>query len=324
MKKLFFALMVLVGMFSSCTNDDITISRAVTFKVNPATVVDNLYERNAGDLTSLSGNSKLQVTVYVYDSKGILVNKASESYSAYTHMMTADISLPKGTYTAVATTNVTSSIDYWTFSGTDQLSSFKITDNGYIGGKNKILGITVQSFSVGDGTQTVNIDVKNAGAVALVLFYKWNKYSDVSGYSLMGKQACDYVSFDNRGTMDYSLRSDNSYSFFKVKFDYDAQYTNASAYFFTFPIKNASFRFYALTTENKSLAISQEFIDNVELGKTYWFVYDFEEDEASWYDMTPSSARQTSNVSNMELLNLKNDADSHVVYDYEGKSISIR
>ena len=50
MKKVLFALVALVGIISSCTNDDITISRAITFKVNPATVVENLYERNAGDL----------------------------------------------------------------------------------------------------------------------------------------------------------------------------------------------------------------------------------------------------------------------------------
>ena len=67
MKKVLFALIALVGMFSSCTNDDITISRAITFKVNPATVVENLYERNAGDLTSLSSGAKLQVSLYIYD-----------------------------------------------------------------------------------------------------------------------------------------------------------------------------------------------------------------------------------------------------------------
>ena len=81
MKKVLFALIALVGIISSCTNDDITISRAITFKVNPATVVDNLYERNAGDLTSLSSGAKLQVSLYIYNEKGILVNKVNTVFA---------------------------------------------------------------------------------------------------------------------------------------------------------------------------------------------------------------------------------------------------
>ena len=93
MKKVLFALVALVGIISSCTNDDITISKVTTFKVNPVTVVDRLYEIKAGDLTALSSGSKLIVTLFIYDDKGGLVNKVSNEYSAYTHMMTTDIDL---------------------------------------------------------------------------------------------------------------------------------------------------------------------------------------------------------------------------------------
>ena len=322
MKKTLIAFFAVIGLFSSCTNDDITISRAITFKINPATVVENLCEYDAGDLTSLDGGSSLYVSLYIYDNKGILVDKVSNSYSAYTHMMTADIELPSGDYTAVATSHVSSSVDYWIFSGQDQLSTFKIKDNGYIGGKDKILGLTIKTFTVGNNSETFNIDIENAGAVALVLFNSWNKYSNVVEYALKGKQSCDYISFDNQGNKDYSIQSESSYNFRKILFDYDSDYDGAVGYFFTFPIRNASFRFYAETTDNESIPMGPEFVGDVKVGDTYYFVYDFENDEATWYDMTPNGTRANSRVEILE--KLKKTDKNRIKYDYEGQSISIQ
>lgn len=312
----------IVAVFSSCSNDDVTISKSITFKVNPATVVENLYERNAGDLTSLSNNAKLVVSLFIYDSNGTLVSKSSNEYSAYTHMMTTDVYLPTGNYTAVATSNVKSSVDFWAFSGLEQLSTFKITDNGYIGGKSKILGLSIKKFTVGENAETLNINIENAGAVALVQFYQWNKYSNVTTYAFMGKQSCDYVSFDNQGSKDYSIKSESSYEFYKIKFDYDSSYSGASGYFFTFPIKNASFRFYAVTTDNEWVPMGTEFVDNVNIGESYWFVYDFEDDTAAWYDMTPNNIRSKSRTEALE--KFKDNENDRIVYDYEGQSISIQ
>ena len=66
-------------ILSSCSNDDIPVNRSVTFKLNPATVVDNLYEMNAGDLTSLSSGATLNVDLYVYDESGTLVERDRKS-----------------------------------------------------------------------------------------------------------------------------------------------------------------------------------------------------------------------------------------------------
>ena len=322
MKKILFAFVTLVGIFCSCTNDDITISRTITFKVNPATVVENLYERNAGDLTSLSSGAKLHVSLYVYDEKGILVDKVSNEYSAYTHMMTKDINLSSGSYTAVATSYVTSSVEFWSFSGLDQLSTFKITDNGYIGGKSKILGLSIKNFTIGNDSETININIENAGAVALVYLYHWNKYTNVLNYRLMGKQACDYISFDNYGSKDYSIKSESSYKYIKYQHTYDSNYASGYGYFFTFPIKNASFRFYAETTDNQLVPMGVEFVDDVKVGETYAFEYDFDTDEATWYDMTPNGTRSTSNTGFVE--KLKNADNDRIIYNYENQSISIQ
>lgn len=327
MKKIIFAFLVFVGILTSCTNDDITISNTITFKVNPQTVVDNLYEYKIGDLTSLNDNSKLNVTLYVYDANGVLVSKVSNQYSAYTHMMTVDIDLPAGSYTAVATTDVTSNINYWTFEGTDNLTTFKISDTGKVGGKNKILGLSVKKLNIENESKTISIDVENAGAVAFVRFQDWNKYNDVKTYSLLGKQACDYITFDTNGNNDYSLRSSNSFDYIKAKYDYDSQYTGAVTYFFTFPIKNGSFQFYAVTTNGTSVKIGPEWLDEIKRGSSYYFLYKFVaggDDEAYWYDMTPtrnnSKAIGMQETANTEI----ETANDHVLYDYEGGYISIK
>ena len=322
MKKIIFSMLACAALITtSCTNDDIEITNAITFKVNPATVVENLYEAKAGDLTSLSSGAKLHVTLFIYDEKGNLINNVSNEYSAYTHMMTTDINLPIGNYTAVATSYVTGSVDYWTFSDIDKLSTFKITDNGYVGGKSKILGLTIKNFNIASNSETVNINIENAGAVSLVKFDNWNKYSDVSRYALLGKQADDYITFDNQGNPDYSLKSRSTYDFIKIAFDYNSEKTGATGYFFTFPITNASFSFSALTSDNEWITMAT-FVDDVKIGETYLFEYDIETDETFWYDMTPSNASAKQRNGNIEAIS---DTDNdRIVYDYEGQSISIK
>lgn len=321
MKKIISLMAIaIVAIISSCSNEEVTISKNITFKVNPVTVVENLYERNAGDLTSLSSGSKLIVSLYIYDENGVLVSKDENEYSAYTHMMTTDTYLPSGRYTAVATSHVTSSVDYWTFSGLDQLSTFKITDNGYIGGKYKILGLTIRNFVIGNDSETININIENAGAVGLVRFYQWNKYNNVLNYRLMGKQACDYISFDNSGSKDYSIKSESSYRYILYKQTYDSNYSGANGYFFTFPIKNASLAFYAETTDNELVQMAT-FNDDVNIGETYEFRYDFEEDQAYWYDMTKSN---TSVVERKDFLEKIDNDNERIIYDYEGQTISIQ
>lgn len=327
MKKILFAFFALIGILTSCTNDDITISNSITFKINPLTVVDNLYEYKAGDLTSLGSSYKLNVSLFIYNSEGILANKVTNQYSAYTHMMTANIDLPAGNYTAVAETHVSGSIEFWDIEGTEHLSTFKITDNGYIGGKSKILGLSIRKFNIEDDTKTIDIDVENAGAVACVQFSNWKKYNNVKTYALMGKQSCDYITFDTNGNNDYSLESSSSYGYYMYKSDYDSNYSGSVGYFFTFPIKNASFRFYAETTNKERVPIGTEFVDDVKKGKSYLFLYvcnDEGDDEAYWYDMINSESKSRALEIQEKVISEDKYINGHLVYDYEDKSISIK
>ena len=69
MKK-FISLLVIaiVAILSSCSNEDITISKTVNFTVNPATVVSSFSscEENPGELESFDTDCKLNVKLFVY------------------------------------------------------------------------------------------------------------------------------------------------------------------------------------------------------------------------------------------------------------------
>ena len=194
------------------------------------------------------------------------------------------------------------------------------TDNGYIGGKSKILGLTIKNFVIGNDSETININIENAGAVGLVYLYEWNKYNNVLNYRLMGKQSCDYISFDNSGSKDYSIKSESSYRYILYKHTYDSNYSGGFGYFFTFPIKNASLAFYAETTDNELIQMAS-FNDDVNIGETYEFLYDFEEDKAYWYDMTKSNSKAIERKEYLEKISNDND---RIIYDYEGHTISIQ
>lgn len=311
-------------ILSSCSNDDIPVNRSVTFKLNPATVVENLYELSAGDLTSLTSGATLKIDLYVYDESGKLVAQDNQEFNAYTHMMTSNLNLGSGEYTVVAVSHVTSSVDFWGFEGQENLNTFKINDNGYIGGKSKILGLTVEKVYVTDDENTFNIDIQNAGAVACVGILNWNRYNNVKTYGLMGKQSCDYITTNNFGSVEYSIDSRNDYSFYLVKFDYNSNRSGGVMYFFTFPIKNAAMKFFAETTDNERIYLGPNLVDDIDLGDSYLMSYDVTSEETEWYNMTPSRATRGDNAkANAKAKELANSKPS-IVYDYENLSISIR
>lgn len=307
-------------ILSSCSNDDIPVDRSVTFKLNPATVVNNLYELNAGDLTSLSSGATLNVCLYVYDESGHLAAQDAQEFTAYTHIMTSNLNLGSGSYTAVAVSYVSSSVEFWGFSGMEDLSTFKITDEGYIGGKSKILGLSIKQVYVSEGDNTVNIDIENAGAVACVVIMNWNRYSNVKTFGLAGKQSCDYITTNNYGDVEYSIKSKSDYAFYKVKYDYDSNRTGASSYFFTFPIKNAAMKFFAETTSGSTNYLGSNLVDDIRQGDSYLIGYDVTSEETEWWDMTPDSRSTRSG----ELLEKVQSNQPKAVYDYENQTIIIR
>lgn len=327
MKKILFTLIVLAGILSSCSNDDIEIGKPITFKVNPKTVVTDLNPSFVDELTTLDDESKLTVTVYIYNEKGALVKCDSTHFPDYSHVWSTDLYLPDGTYTALATSHVSSDTYYWIFSGTNQLSTFKITDNGYIGGEDKLLGLNVMTFTVDGTSSQYSMDLKIAGCVSYVSIRNLGNYSDkdnVKYFSLRAAQTCDYLTFDNFGQYSSSISTHDGYDIYSMLFSYDPEDTGFGNYFFTFPMENAYYRFFAEKElyDGDPTPLGYGMKGDMVQGRCYWFDYDCSTNEANWYLLKEKSSMPKMLAPVKE--NLLKNASSRIKYNYAEKSISIR
>ncbi len=309
MKKIIFMLTAVIAvMLTSCSNDDIPVNQAVTFKVNPSTVVSDLYEFSAGELSSIGSDYQLSVTMYLYNDAGTLIEKRNQNFSDYTHVMNEQISVGQGQYTLVATTLIVGKneeFNYWTVSGEENLSTFSIQDVGYIGGRNKILGLSASKITIEASTQDISIDVKPAGAIALIRCTNWNKYSDVERWALLSNRTCDNLVLDNNANVHYSVESSSTYDWYIAAMSYDSDYQGGYTYAFLFPMQNAKMSFAAETSTSQYL-LGTTLNSAIELGKSYLFMYDVDADETYWYDMTgsrgvKSSPQQFLNLDAMKL-----------------------
>ena len=192
MKKYILLMFVFVAVLTSCTNDDITISYATNFKINPATVITPFtFEMNPGELESFGSDHRLRVRLLTYNSEGLLVQENVEYFTNYATLMSCSQNLPDGNYIAIAITDVVSyegnnvALEYWELSDHDKLAETRIDDNGYIGLQYKILGISKTNFTInGKSNNDISINVSPAGALIFVWYQNIHAFSDVETYGL--------------------------------------------------------------------------------------------------------------------------------------------
>ncbi len=256
----FFATAFFAAMITSCTNDDVAISKTVNFTVNPSTVVGtfSVGEENAGDLESFHTDCKLNVRLFIYNEDGDLVEKANNTYSNYAVQMKASFFLPQGNYTAVAITHIDDVVDnikYWVISGESHLEGMRITDGGYIGGQNKVLGVAVSTFSVKDEIVDLNMNVLPAGSMLTVRYYNYLALKSLgyTQFTLYANKTMDYLEFDRSGKTEVVADNHNG------SYDWIVDNINASnfasgydyiySYEFILPMTNVGLQFF---TEDES------------------------------------------------------------------------
>lgn len=281
MKKFFTLIMVVVSAFvASCTNDDVPIEdyTDTTFKVYLNNIVDipNIYEVYTGELESVSKGYKLRVRLLVYNSDGTLVASETEYFSSYNDIMSTTMTLEEGKYYAVAITDVINSdgkFSYWILSDENSINSARVTDNGYIGGQNKFLGVGSVEFSLFTSTEEVTIKPSLAGAIILSMWRNVNAYNNVNKTTLVSNRISKYMALNWYGGIDYVLDNDNNNFKWRVSYLERAKYPdskNVYAYFFSFPMKNVSFK-YTIETSDIGTLETDTFTMNLEAGYEYYF-----------------------------------------------------
>lgn len=287
MKKILFAFLALIGIMTSCTNDDIEITHATTVKVDPSSVLSTFtYENKPGELTMFDTKYKLRITVLAYNESGLLVDKNITYCSNYSQIGTIELNLPEGKYKTYAITDVMNSeIEFWKVEDTQNLATTKIVDQGYIGGQNKILGIATSTIIVSaHNNNEFTLKPEAAGSLCLVEWYNIHQFSDVAKYTLQTTKSCDFLQFTAEERNGYNIAEESH----NGSFDWRMAYVEPDnykgdivyGYYFVFPLKNVEFRY---TYQDKNEDGYRVLIDSkyvtFEKGGEYWFVLDLNDEE---------------------------------------------
>ena len=288
MKKYISMMVVCLAILSSCTNEDISVGNLVTVKVNPSGVIAPFeYEMNPGDLENISESHKLRTRIFVYDKDGLLKASETQYLAGYSNIMTSSLELPKGTYTAIAITDVVEmsssdvTFEYWNVSGEDVISQLMVTDAGYIGYKNKILGVGKQTISVGDKNGEFMVKCSAAGAVCLVYYCNIHTFSDVEQYGVLMTKTSDNISFNESGNYDVSIESSGTnFSWWLGKLspkDYSS-YKNIYSYLFVLPMSKVTLQFVADTDDDRYY-LAEKSTMNLEAGREYLMMLDLDDED---------------------------------------------
>lgn len=301
MKKLLslFAAVVTV-MFSSCSNDDIPMAPKVTFKVDPSTVVSSFYELYSGDLTSLDeSEAKLRIRLYVYNNSGNLVASDYAFSQDYLHVKNFNFSLPEGTYTTVAVTDVVlqDGTEMYNLKGEDELSTFTLTCvNSFT--EKSILGITIGQQHIGSSNDVFIINVQPAGALITCQVANWNdctNYTDSDGdvldivrYRCLSKSIQGQITVNNSENLILSNEVETPGKFFTwALWDRNKQYSGGYGYTFKFPEKNVYVLWRGLTSKGTIIDFVEGYVD-LELGKHYLLYFDMSDLSCEWSEYNKS------------------------------------
>lgn len=299
MKKYFLTFLAVVALLlTSCNKNKeaISVSREVTFEVNPYTVVNDFakYEIIPGDLSTVFWydlGDRLRIQLFIYDNRGDLVKSEVKYVNDYTSTMSAKFELLDGSYTIVAVTdevglvgnNVTD--EYWLFSGTNRLSDLQIVGNDeeWLDHRGRKLGISSKTITVGAGCDTFDIDVKAAGAMIRIMINNIHHFYDVDYYSIWMTRMNANFSFSSNGFYNVaSTQSDYLRGLSVIHPDnFNSNITTVYDYRFIAPFGNTGFRWEVMLDDGTYGIFLEEKYVNIQAGKSYGCVLDLKSNNNS-------------------------------------------
>lgn len=286
MKKILYSLIAILAIvMSSCSNDDIEITRAISIKVNPSGVIAPFtYEVKPGELESFSTDYKLRVHIFAYNEKGILVAQDVQYLKNYASIANSNLNLEKGTYTIAAVTDVVKmdgsniKTEYWKISGTEKLSTTKITDAGFIGGPYKILGMNIQKMTIEDNNNECKLNPQPVGALCLVEWINIHTFPTVTQYTLAMTKSCEYLQLNELGSYDISEKNENGAFKWRLTYNEPSKYTSKNYihdYYYVLPMKNVNFKYtYTADGSTNDVFAEDPVTVSFEAGGEYWFALD--------------------------------------------------
>lgn len=290
-------MMGIIAAFTSCTNDDITISKAINIKVNPSTVIAPFdFEWETGDLETFNTAYNLRIQLLIYNEDGILAAKETVYGTNYATIANTNLFLPNGEYTAIAITDVVkydkdedkTTFSYWDLKDEAKLTSAKIEDTGYFSSERGILGLAKQKIKVTEGqNQSFTINVEPAGGLFLMTLFNPFYYSDVNRLGILVNKNASHYGFDSNGNFNVSQETSGSdydwWMFYLNLEDYNKESEYIYGYYFIPAMNNYRMKFVARTDDNE-YNLSSPLTMNIEKGVEYLLLLNtYDEEEGGAY-----------------------------------------
>lgn len=271
--------------FTSCTNDDITISQATNFKINPSTVIEPFtYENNPGELEGISALYRLRIRLLIYNTAGNLLEEETQLFTSYATTMGVSKSLSKGEYIAIAISDIIAkdnSATFWDLTNYESLSTATITNGDLIGDYGReILGIAKYQFTVSDTEDPdISIDILPAGSLFMISYWGTQRYSDVEFFELAVSKNIIDCKFDKQGNFTPTWENCD---FNKRVNTHQQDGNDGNKYYhyaYILPTSNLKIKYRAYSTEGEYVDLTPEMNVSPKAGEEYWVIVDLDENE---------------------------------------------
>lgn len=189
MKKILLGLLALMTAFVSCTDqEDIEITYKSEIGITAAHIFDDYEQFQVGDFDMSKEGWKLNLSVFVYDMNGKLVDKSEKLCSNISESLNYTPHLIPGNYTVVSIADFRegpggNGYKFWNIENEANIQDLSITENGsYYPVVFETLGMDVQKIEITNESKSITADIKPI--TSLVHVYMSDK--DYSGWGIDG------------------------------------------------------------------------------------------------------------------------------------------
>ena len=300
-KSIIMCMAIIALLFTSCKNEDISISREVSFEVTPYEVVKEWipYTLNESSITELSSNNQLRINLLVYDQNGELVASDARKLKDYHENMVTTLELTDGEYTVVAISDVMENgMDLcWTIRGMEKLSTLMIEQiSNTIANEEEIVGIGNAKITVDANHSSHHVEMCPAGALVIVKDDKMTVWEGAISLSyLYSTKNNNAYTFNDNGS--YISNADENSTFnYRIHYNFPEWMQPNYVYWeyhFIQPFGNTTFQWRFLVNNEEGgtdeMAHINTYQHNIKEKHVYEFYFDWPNLEWTLKDLTSNA-----------------------------------
>lgn len=198
-------ILALMSLYSCSSDEEIEIAYKSGIGITAAHIFDDYEPYQVGDFYMSKDGWKLNLSVFVYDENGKLVDKSEKLCSSISESLDYTPHLTPGTYTVVSIADFREGLggnDYkfWNIENESNIQDLSITENENIYPEVfETLGLDIQKISITNKSVAINADIKPI--TALVHIYENNDDhmgAGINGYSRFSPICAGYFIRSNK------------------------------------------------------------------------------------------------------------------------------